>query len=108
MFWARLGLTVATLADRTHPQHTEAVIGAISEAAIRTADGYAARDIVQSPSASMLEEQDRNRLSEIATASGLGRGLLPAELLGPFTDAVTAALTTQARQLTDLAEGPRS
>jgi hypothetical protein len=99
VFWARLGLTITALAGRTHPEHAEAVMGATAKAAMQAADGYAARDIVQSPAVSMLEEQPRNRLAEIATASGLGRGALPAELLGPFTDAVTAALATQARHL---------
>jgi hypothetical protein len=44
-------------------------------------DGYAARGIIQSPAASMLEEQNRDRLTKIASASGLGHGALPAELL---------------------------
>ena len=108
LFWARLGLTIAALADRTHPERAGAVIGAIAEAAIQSADGYAARDIVQSPAACVLDEQRRNRLTEIAAASGLGCGPLPAELLGPFDDAVTAALATQAGQLADRAGGSRS
>lgn len=109
LFWTRLGLTIAALADRTRrPQRAKAVIRAAAEAAIQAADGYAARDIIQSPAAAlMLEEQDRNRLAELATASGLGCGTLPAELLGPFTDAVTAALATQARQLAALTRRSR-
>jgi hypothetical protein len=108
LFWARLGLTIAALAGRAHPQRAEAVIGAIAEAAIQAADGYAARDIAQSPAAGVLEEQRRNCLAELAAASGLGCCLLPAELLGPFDDAVTAALATQAAQLADLTGGSRS
>lgn len=108
LFWARLGLTIAALAGRTHPQRAEAVIGAIAEAAIQAAYGYAARDIVQSPAAGVLGEQRRNRLAELAAASGLGCGALPAALLGPFDDAVTAALATQAGQLTGLPGGSRS
>ena len=108
LFWARLGLTITALAARTHPQRAEAVIGAIAEAAIQAADGYAARDIAQSPAAYVLEEQRRNCLAELAATSGLGCGLLPAELLGPFDDAVTAALATQAGQLAGLPGGPRS
>ena len=109
LFWARLGLTIAALDSRTRPHGAEAVISAIATAAIQAADGYAARDIVQSPAAaSMLEERHRNRLAELAAASGLGCGALPAELLGPFSDAVTAALATQAAQLASLPEGSRS
>lgn len=107
LFWARLGLTIAALADRTHPRRGEAVIGAIAEAAIQAADGYAARDIDQSPAAGVLEEQHRNRLAELAAASGLGCGPLPAELLGPLDDAVTAALAVQAGQLAGLTGGSR-
>ena len=58
--------------------------------------------------ASVLEEQHRNRLAEIAAASGLGCGALPAALLGPFDDAVTAALATQTGQLTSFLGGSRS
>lgn len=105
LFWARLGLTTAALASATHPQRAEAVISAIAEAAIQAADGYAARDIGQSPAADVLDEQRRNRLAEIAAASGLGCGALPAALLGPFDDAVTSALATQAGQLAGLPGG---
>jgi hypothetical protein len=56
----------------------------------------------------VLEEQHRNRLAEIAAASGLGCGALPAALLGPFDDAVTAALATQTGQLTSFLGGSRS
>jgi len=56
----------------------------------------------------VLEEQRRNCLAELAAASGLGCGLLPAELLGPFDNAVTAALATQAAQLVGLTGGSRS
>jgi hypothetical protein len=108
LFWARLGLTVAALADSTHPQRAEAVIGAVAEAAIQAADGYAARDIVQSPAAAgVLGEQRRNRLAELSAASGLGCGPLPAELLGPLDEAVTAALAAQAGQLAGLTGGSR-
>ena len=109
LFWARLGLTIAALASRTRPQGTEAVIGAIAEAAIQAADGYAAGDIIQSPAvAGMLDEQRWNRLAELAAASGVGGGALPAELLGPFSDAVAAALATQAGHLACLPGGSRS
>ena len=107
LFWARLGLTIAALADRTHPQRAEAVIGAVAEAAIQAADGYAARDIVQSPAAGVLGAQRRNRLAELSAASGLGSGLIPAELLGPLDEAVTAALAAQAGQLAGLTGGSR-
>jgi hypothetical protein len=106
VFWARLGLTIAALASATCPQRAEAVTGAIAEAAIQAAGGHAARDIAHSPAA-VLDEQRRNRLAEISAASGLGRGPLSAELIGPFDDAVTAALATQTRQLAGLPGGPR-
>ena len=107
LFWARLGLTIAALAGRTRPRYAGAVIGAIAEAAIQAADGYAARDIVQSPGAYVLEEQRRNCLAELAAASGLGCSPLPVQLLGRFSDAVTAALATQAGQLACLQGGPK-
>jgi hypothetical protein len=109
LFWARLGLTIAALAGRADPEGAEAVIDAISEQAIQAADGYAARDIIQSRAAAdMLEGQRRSRLTELVAASGLGCEALPAALLGPFNDAVTAALATQAERLATLPEGSRS
>lgn len=108
LFWARLGLTIAELAGRTRPQYAEAVMRATADAAIEAADGYAARDIVHNRAAGVLDEQRRKRLAELATASGLGCGALPPKLLGPFDDAVTAALATQAAQLTGLRKGSPS
>jgi hypothetical protein len=55
----------------------------------------------------VLGEQRRNRLAELSAASGLGCGPLPAELLGPLDEAVTAALAAQAGQLAGLTGGSR-
>lgn len=110
LFWARLGLTISALASTACPEGAEAVADAIAEQAIRAGDGYAARDIIQSLATSgiILEGHRWNRLTDLVAASGLGCGALPAALLGPFSDAVTAALATQAEQLASLPGRSRS
>jgi hypothetical protein len=104
LFWARLGLTISALASRACPEGAEAVVDATADQAIQAGDGYAARDIIQSPATAgiMPEGHRRNRLTDLVAASGLGCGALPAALLGPFSDAVTTALAAQAERLASL------
>jgi hypothetical protein len=92
------------------PEGAEAVLDAIADQAIHAGDGYAASDIIQSPAAvGITPEGCRwSRLTDLVAASGLGCGALPAALLGPFSDAVTAALATQAERLASLPGGSRS
>ena len=110
LFWARLGLTISALASTAHSEGAEAVVDAIAEQAIHAGDGYAARDIIQSlATAGIMPKGHRwNRLTDLVAASGLGCGAVPAALLGPFSDAVIAALATQAERIASLPGGSRS
>jgi hypothetical protein len=93
---ARLGLTIATLVHDVSPSRVSALLGQIAEDAIRSADGYAARDVLgfREPIKGITDDQ-RTQLGLLATNSGLGIGTLPGPSLHRLTtiaDEATAVL----------------
>jgi hypothetical protein len=93
-YWARLGLTIATLAIATRPDLATDLLVRIAEEAIDSTDGYAARDVLgfREPIDGITERQ-RGRLSHLAAESGLGIGTLPDPALQRLTAAADDAVT---------------
>jgi hypothetical protein len=89
---ARLGLTIATLATAIRTDLATELLGRIADEAIAAADGYAARDVLgfREPIDGITERQ-RNDLSRLATAAGLGAGTLPEPTLTRLTAAADNA-----------------
>jgi len=92
VFHTRLGLTVAALTECSEAGAASEVLACVTEAVLRTADGYAARDVLQTPAVTLLDPRHRERLTHLAENSGLGTGTLPAQLHQALEDSVRAAL----------------
>jgi hypothetical protein len=83
---ARLGLTVAILANATRPELAAKIVGRVAKHAIDSGDGYAARDVLgfREPIEGITEPH-RTRLRQIAMNAGIGLGELPDEALATIT-----------------------
>jgi hypothetical protein len=92
VFHARLGLTVAALTEASGEGTAPEVLACLTEAVLRTPDGYAARDILQTPAAVRLDPRHRERLTRLAGNSGLGTGALPAQLHRSLEESTHTAL----------------
>jgi hypothetical protein len=99
-FRTHLGLTVIDLAGGTgHPGGAQAAAGMVGEA-VAAGDGYAARDILAHPECrSRLTETEKRALTAALRSSGLGRGTVPAHLMGDLMWAVETSETAIARNL---------
>jgi hypothetical protein len=91
---ARLGLTIATLANNISASTATALLTRVAENAISSADGYAARDVLgfREPVEGITDAQ-RSRLSRLAEEAGLGIRALPAPILQRLTAASDEAAT---------------
>lgn len=90
---AKLGLTLAILADDTRPALAAKLLNRVAQHAIHSGDGYAARDVLgfREPQTGITESQQA-RLRGIAAEAGLGLGNLPHNIvLSITTTASTAA-----------------
>jgi hypothetical protein len=100
-FHARLGLCVLDLAGDA-PQVADVVV----RRALDAADAYTARDVLSHQiSRAHTPGTDVQALNELISASGLGRGTMPADLLNDLMDSLriseasmTDMLTTQAHE----------
>ncbi|MFI5893788.1 hypothetical protein ACIA5D_27175 [Actinoplanes sp. NPDC051513] len=95
---ARLGLTIATLANTIRASMATALLTRVAENAISSADGYAARDVLgfRDPIEGITDAQ-RRRLNYRAAEAGLGIGTLPESILQRLTagsDEAAAVLGT--------------
>jgi hypothetical protein len=90
VFRARTGLVVAALTEGLDAAAARVIVGTIAAEAVRAADGYAARDILESRT-DFLEPGKRDALTSLVTESGLGKQTLPAQLRSTFDDAVKTA-----------------
>lgn len=91
-YHARLGLSVATLAASLYPGAANRALTRAAEEALKSADGYAAREIVNFKSSVIcLEERHGQALTGLATSSGLGTGPLPEPLLDSLLVSVAIA-----------------
>lgn len=92
---ARLGLTIATLANPTHPDLATDLLNHVAEETINSADGYAARDLltIRHPTEGITQPQ-RQLLGRLASQSGIGAGTLPAATLQELTNAANGALAS--------------
>jgi hypothetical protein len=92
LYHARLGLTIATLANTVSPGLTTLLLGRVAQDAIDSADGYAARDVLgfREPIDGITDDQ-RRQLSRRATQAGLGVGTLPQPTLRRLTAATDEA-----------------
>ena len=90
VFRTRTGLATAAVAASTDAAAAHGIIATIVAEAIRAADGYAARDILQDP-AGPTEPANRHALARLVTESGLGQGELPMQLRSTFDDSVRTA-----------------
>ncbi|PZG18016.1 hypothetical protein [Nonomuraea aridisoli] len=82
VFRARLGLTVATIAQSSDPDAAGRVRAQVAAEVIESGDGYAARDILRHP---LAYEAHRDALAGIVASSGLRAGIIPAPLLDTLT-----------------------
>ena len=91
-YHARLGLTIATLANSISPNLATELLTYATEDAIDSEDGYAARDVLgfREPIQGITDHQ-RTDLSRLATESGLGIGTLPQPSLLRLTAAADEA-----------------
>jgi hypothetical protein len=89
---ARLGLTIATLANSVSPNLATELLNLTAAEAIESADGYAARDVLgfREPIEGITDNQRRS-LSHRTTESGLGVGKLPQPSLLRLTAATDKA-----------------
>lgn len=91
-YWARLGTTVVTLAAETHPQAARRALSRTVEDALKSADGYAAREVLSLDTVSIcVEDADRDALMGLAASSGLGTGPLAEPLLDSLLVSVNVA-----------------
>ena len=83
---ARLGLTLAILANATQPELAVKVLGRVAKHAIDSGDGYAARDVLgfREP-IDGISEPHRTHLSRIAVNAGIGLGQLPDDAVNSVT-----------------------
>jgi hypothetical protein len=93
-YHARLGLTIATLANNVSPDLATELLGLVAHDSIDSADGYAARDVLgfREPINGITNNQ-RSDLSRLAAESGLGVGTLPQPILQRLTAATDEAAT---------------
>lgn len=100
VFRSRLGLTVATIAGITDPDTTTRIVTRVAAEAIAAVDGYAARDVLSTPHDRVgVTHEQREALSSLLVASGLGAGTLPEPLLDSLTRAVETAKEVLARSI---------
>jgi hypothetical protein len=99
-YYARLGLTVATLAHPVSPGLATVLLGRVAKDAIGSADGYAARDVLgfREPIDGITDHQ-RNDLSHVALEAGLGILTLPPPILLRLTAATDEAAAVLASAL---------
>ncbi|MEU8039368.1 hypothetical protein [Streptosporangium sp. NPDC049078] len=92
VFRARLGLTVATLADVADADAADRVLAQVVAETVEAGDGYAARDVLgyRSPRIGLTDVR-REALSELVTRSGLGSGILPEPLLDSLINSTRIA-----------------
>jgi hypothetical protein len=100
-YHARLGLTIATLANALRPSLAAVLLGRIADDAISSADGYAARDVLgfREPVEGITDDQ-RSHLRRLAAEAGLGIETLPEPILqrlAAATDEATDALDSALR-----------
>ncbi|GAB1819628.1 hypothetical protein [Herbidospora sp. RD11066] len=88
-FRARLGLAVVTLLGDDDPSETRHVFTRVIAEAIQAGDGYAARDVLGHRL--RMSDLEREALSGLVTASGLGARAVPAPLLDLLLDSVKTA-----------------
>jgi hypothetical protein len=91
VFRARLGITVAKLADVHGTDEAEHVFGLTASEAISSRDGYAAREVLNHRTGLELHVSQLRTLSRIVKASGLGVGALTGTALQSLAHAVEAA-----------------
>jgi hypothetical protein len=91
-YYARLALSVGTLAAGLYPEAANRVLARAAEEALKSADGYAAREIVGLTDRALCPgEQPRRALIDLAASSGLGTGPLPEPLLDSLLVSVDLA-----------------
>jgi hypothetical protein len=91
-YYARLGLSVATLASALHPDAATRALVRAAEAALKSGDGYGAREIIGFKSTALcLGHQHHEALVGLAATSGLGAGPLPEPLLDSLLVSVDLA-----------------
>ncbi len=89
VFRTRLGLTLLDLTDK---QLTSQLTPVIETDVLRSQDAYAAREVLAHPGcASQVPASTIDALTDLVDISGLGKGIMPTELLDQLTSAITAA-----------------
>jgi hypothetical protein len=97
LYHARFGMTVAVLAAGVSPWSANRALTMTVEEALKSADGYAAREILSAKNTSIqLDDADCQALSALVTSSGLGTGLLADLLLDSLLVSVDLAANTLA------------
>lgn len=92
-FRAQLGLTVTTLADTVDPDAAGRVLAQVTDEAIESGDGYAAREVLQhhDNTQATVTGRQRTALTDLLDASGLGTGTLPEPLRQSLFDSTRTA-----------------
>jgi hypothetical protein len=91
-YYARLGLSVATLAAGLYPEAASRALTRAVEVALKSEDGYAAREIAGYKSTTLcVGEADRHALNDLVTTSGLGSAKLPERLLDSLLVSICSA-----------------
>lgn len=97
---ARLGMTIVVLAAGAHPEAANLTLTRTVEEALKSTDGYAAREILSTKNTSIrLDDADHQALSELSVSSGLGAGPLVESLLDSLLVSMDQAANTLAGSL---------
>lgn len=92
VFRARIGLTVATLTSDADAVSASRVLAQVAAETVKAGDGYAAREVLgYRNTLTGLTDAQREALTGLVAACGLGSRALPEPLLGSFTTSAEIA-----------------
>ncbi|MEU8263156.1 hypothetical protein AB0C02_21310 [Micromonospora sp. NPDC048999] len=91
VYRARWGLTAATLSSGHHEATAQHLLHHVVTEALKTPDGYAAREILGHRTALQIKEPQKQALAHIVAAAGLGARAIPEATLRTLNGAVEIA-----------------
>jgi inactivated superfamily I helicase len=87
----RLGLAAVDLAFELDPAQANLLYTEVAEAASRSGDAFAAREVLKHPNKKSLSSTQRTTLTALIERAALGRGRTEPSLLADLTDSLEAA-----------------
>lgn len=87
----RLGLTAVDLSLELDPNQAKLLYAEVAEAASRSGDAFAAREVLKHPHKEGLSSAQNAALTELVERAALGRGSIQPDLLAELSDSVETA-----------------